>query len=67
MQRFASWHKREGFTFVRRERREGRNAAVYESTAGIMDVDDVGRSRHRVAVRVEIVRPPEDLHGLQLS
>ena len=64
----ASWYKREGFSFVRKERREGRNAAVYQS---------IGRNHiswtwwvdeeTRLPFRFEIVRPPEDLHGLQLS
>ncbi|MGD1049397.1 MAG: hypothetical protein ABR899_11670, partial [Candidatus Krumholzibacteriaceae bacterium] len=65
---FASWYKREGFSFVRRERREGRNAAVYQS---------IGRNHYSwtwwvdeetgLPFRFEIVRSPEDLHGLQLS
>jgi hypothetical protein len=34
VKRMASWHKRDGFSFVRKERYEGKNAAVYESWTG---------------------------------
>jgi hypothetical protein len=65
---FASWYKRDGFSFVRRERREGRNAAVYQSigrnhTSWTWWVDE----ETLLPFRFEIVRPRKDLHGLQLS
>jgi hypothetical protein len=32
VERIATWHKKRGYTFVRRERHEGKNVAIFEST-----------------------------------
>lgn len=32
VERIATWHKKHSFTFVRRERHEGKNIAIFEST-----------------------------------
>lgn len=65
----ASWHKRDGFSLVRRERREGRNAAVYQSIGRnhITTWTTWADEETGLPFRVEIVSPPEDLHCLQLS
>jgi hypothetical protein len=70
VERIASWQKREGFSFLRTERREGKNAAVY--------VSGTGTGRHHkwttwvdldtgLPFRIEIVRPNPMRYGLQLS
>ena len=33
VERIATWHKKHSFTFVRRERHEGKNIAIFESTS----------------------------------
>jgi hypothetical protein len=68
--RIAFGFKGEGFSFLRRERREGRNAAVY--------VREMGTGKHfkwttwvdldtGLPFRIEIVRPNLRRYGLQLS
>ncbi len=70
VQRMASWHRQEGFSFLRRERREGKNSAVYVSRARTgghygwttwVDLDT------GLPFRIEIVSQEIIRFGLQLS
>jgi len=67
VERFASWHKRDGFSFLRRERRDGRKAAVYQSIGRNHTWTTWVDEETGLPFRIEIVRPPKDLHGLHLS